>query len=174
MRPMHLQINAAAHATPDTRYTKQQMADLEDRIVDAPRDQLPEIIEEILAHQLNEYHVRELRNLAHYAEKPSYKLSEIKSALRGVLMKLTPSGQTGGSSSAFRFRSVQVHGTMKNGKRKTRTNTVVVKGSKGTKTVEIHDSTKKRKTYRSTKRLTAREISNIKRNKFMPGLFRDL
>lgn len=71
----------------------------------------------------------------------------------------------------FQFRSHQVHSTLKNGKRVTRKNTVRVNGAKGTKTVEVRAAGAK--AHKKTKALTRREISNIKRGTFMPGLFRD-
>jgi hypothetical protein len=70
----------------------------------------------------------------------------------------------------FRFHSVQVHSVLVDGKRHTRKNTVSVNGSKGIKKVEVN-GTKKRK---NTKKLTRKEISNIKKGKFMPGFFNGL
>ena len=74
----------------------------------------------------------------------------------------------------FHFHSKQIHAFIKNGERKTRKNIVTVNGKKGKKSVEIYDSTKKRKTYRNSKALSKKEITNIRKGIFMPGLFRSL
>ena len=73
---------------------------------------------------------------------------------------------------AFIFRSHQSHSTIKNGKRVTRRNNVNVSGSKGSKAVEIIQSGKK--TRRTKKALTKREITNIRKGVFMPTLFRGI
>ena len=72
------------------------------------------------------------------------------------------------------YRSVQVHSFASNGKRMTRKNVVTVNGKKGKKTVHTYDSTKPKKTRKNTKALSAKEIANIRKGKFMPGLFRGL
>ena len=74
----------------------------------------------------------------------------------------------------FHYRSVQVHSFVANGKRVTRKNVVTVNGKKGTKTVHTYDSTKAKKTRKNTKALTAKEVSNIRKGKFMPDLFKGL
>jgi hypothetical protein len=55
------------------------------------------------------------------------------------------------------------------GKTKTRKNIVKIRGTKGTKTVEI---TEGKKIKKSTHKLKPSEIRKIQRNQFIPGLFK--
>lgn len=71
----------------------------------------------------------------------------------------------------FKYHSVQIHTSVINGKKQTRRNIVKVNGKKGVKTVAVSNG---KKTRRNTKKLSAREISNIRKGKFMPGFFRAL
>lgn len=78
----------------------------------------------------------------------------------------------------FKYNSVQSHSKVKNGKLKTKTTRVTVKGSKGYKSVEIKErnlrkSASSAKTRRSKKALTQKEIKCIKDCQFIPGLFKD-
>jgi hypothetical protein len=70
----------------------------------------------------------------------------------------------------FQYYSKQIHTSVKNGKKTTRKNTVVVKNGKGTKTVVTKENGKTRK---STKRLRPKEIHGIQNSQFIPGLFKD-
>jgi hypothetical protein len=71
---------------------------------------------------------------------------------------------------SFQYYSEQIHTSVKNGKKTTRKNTVVVKNGKGTKTVSMKERGRTRKT---TKRLTPKEIHSIQNSQFIPGLFKD-
>jgi hypothetical protein len=73
---------------------------------------------------------------------------------------------------AFTFHSNQKHTVIKNGKRFTRRNNVAVSGNKGTKEIVVASPGKK--TKKTRKALTKREISNIRKGIFMPALFRGL
>ena len=69
----------------------------------------------------------------------------------------------------FRYTSVQTHSEFKKGKRKTKTQRVVIKNNSGYKMVTLRNKgTKKIK-----KRLNAKEIACIKRCEFIPRLFKD-
>jgi hypothetical protein len=72
----------------------------------------------------------------------------------------------------FSYHSEQVHSDFHNGKGQTRRNVVDVKNGKGTKSVEVYDASGKVKN-RKEKVLTDTELSCIKRNQFIPGLFKD-
>jgi hypothetical protein len=69
----------------------------------------------------------------------------------------------------FNYSSTQIHQIQENGKKKTRKNIVAIKNGKGTKTVEINENGKVRK---STKNLSALEIESIQNSQFIPGLFK--
>jgi hypothetical protein len=71
----------------------------------------------------------------------------------------------------FVYRSVQYHSNVVNGKEKTKTQRVDIKGNQGWKSVTIKQNKGARKT--SKKRLTQKEIRCIKKCKFIPGLFSD-
>lgn len=172
---MKLSIGTSEHETPDTKFTQSEIDALVEEINDADRAGMTPILEKILEHQINPYHKRELDGFLEMLENEKFKLREIKSATKGVLMKITPTNHKGGaSSSKFHYRSEQVHAFMANGHKKTRKNIVIVNGTKGFKRVEEYDSNKKRKTYKNSKKLSAKEISNIRRGKFMPGFFSSL
>ncbi len=72
----------------------------------------------------------------------------------------------------FSYHSEQVHSTFAKGKGETRRNVVSIKDGKGFKAVEVYRSDGKMKT-RKEKQLTVSELDCIKRNKFIPGLFKD-
>ena len=69
----------------------------------------------------------------------------------------------------FTYKSVEMHTTMVNGHRKTRKNVVNVVNGKGVKKTEVSHN---KKTQKNSKRLTKREIMNIRKRNFMPGLFK--
>ena len=72
----------------------------------------------------------------------------------------------------FSYQSTEIKSFSKNGsKRVTRRNNVVVKGTKGTKTVSIMENGKK--VHKKTIPLTKQEIECIGRREFVPGLFKD-
>jgi hypothetical protein len=173
---MPLHINTGTPKEPDTRLTKAELDDLTDEIDEADHDQMTPILKKVLEHQINEYHKTEVNGFLKMLENKKFKLREIKSASKGLLMKLVPSPEQKGGKPAhkFHYRSVQVHSVMTNGKRMTRKNVVALNGKKGTKTVHTYDSTKAKKTRKNTKPLTAKEISNIRKGIFMPTLFKGL
>ena len=70
---------------------------------------------------------------------------------------------------AFSFESTQVHHIEENGHTKTKKNTVSISNGKGTKTVELSENGKTRK---NTKKLSPQEVERIKKNEFIPGLFK--
>ena len=72
---------------------------------------------------------------------------------------------------SFQYHSSQIHSTFVNGKERTQQNIVQVQNNMGTKKVEILKNGKVVQT--NEKRLTPKEITNIKTRKFMPGLFSD-
>ncbi len=72
----------------------------------------------------------------------------------------------------FEYNSIQTHSEFKNGKGKTKTNHVKIKGKSGFKMITIRNKSGKIIT-KSKKRLTRKEISCIKKCKFVPGLFKD-
>lgn len=69
----------------------------------------------------------------------------------------------------FRYTSVQTHSEFKKGKRKTKTQRVVIKNNSGYKMVTIRN----KGTKKSKKRLNAKEIACIKKCEFIPKLFKD-
>lgn len=72
----------------------------------------------------------------------------------------------------FIYNSVQTHSDFKNGKGRTKTNRVTVRGKSGFKTITIRNKSG-RITKKSKKRLSQKEIQCIKRCQFVPGLFKD-
>ena len=68
----------------------------------------------------------------------------------------------------FTYRSEQVHSVLENGKNKTRHNIVNIVNGKGTKHIEERIGNKITK---KQKPLSKKEIQQIKKNKFIPGLF---
>lgn len=72
----------------------------------------------------------------------------------------------------FSYHSEQVHSFYEDGKGQTRRNVVDIKDGKGIKAVETYavDGTLK---SRKEKHLTSTELECIKKNKFVPGLFKD-
>jgi hypothetical protein len=72
----------------------------------------------------------------------------------------------------FEYNSIQTHSEYKNGKGQTKTNRVKISGKTGFKMIVIRNKTGKI-TKKSKKRLTRKEISCIKKCKFVPGLFKD-
>jgi hypothetical protein len=72
----------------------------------------------------------------------------------------------------FAYNSVQTHSEFKNGKGRTKTNRVSVKGKTGFKMITIKNKSGKI-TKKSKKRLTQKEIKCIKQCQFVPGLFKD-
>ena len=68
----------------------------------------------------------------------------------------------------FKYHSEQTH--MKNGH--TRRNIVNIANNKGTKRVEEYDNTNTR-IHNTVKKLTKKQIHNIKNSVFIPGLFKD-
>lgn len=69
----------------------------------------------------------------------------------------------------FLYNSVEMHTTMVNGKRNTRKNVVKVVNEKGVKKTEVLHN---KKTRKNSKRLTKKEITNIRKRHFMPGFFK--
>jgi hypothetical protein len=72
----------------------------------------------------------------------------------------------------FSYHSEQVHSVFSKGKGQTRRNIVDIKNGKGSKAVETYAMDGKLKN-RNEKQLTQTELDCIKRNKFIPGLFKD-
>jgi hypothetical protein len=70
----------------------------------------------------------------------------------------------------FHFESSEVHTTFVNGQETTKRQNVNVSNGKGTKTLIVSDNSGTRK---STKKLSKKELQNIKNRKFMPNLFSD-
>ena len=72
----------------------------------------------------------------------------------------------------YSYHSEQVHSAFANGKGQTRRNIVDIKNGHGYKSVEIYrvDGTQ---IQRVEKHLSKSELDCIKRNKFIPGLFKD-
>jgi hypothetical protein len=81
-------------------------------------------------------------------------------------------GRTGPTNAQFSYHSEQVHSVAKNGKGVTRRNVVSIRNGRGKKAVEIYDA-KGRPQSRVTKPLSASEVSRIRKNQFIPGLFKD-
>lgn len=176
-KPLGLSLDVGSHKEADIDLSRKELDALGDRVEEASRKELEGIVDTLRKKLKNPYQDRELNMLQGQLENREYKLEEIRSTLLGFLMKIAASDLKGGAvggAPKFKFHSVQVHGIMTNGRRKTRKNVVSVDGKKGEKRVEIYDSTKKRKTYKNSKKLSAKEIANIRRGKFMPGLFRGL
>lgn len=171
-----LKLNTDKHKEPDTRLTKAEVDAIRETIGDASRTDLKKLVDKIRDSLLNPYYNKELDSIEGGIDGDEQDtLPHIRSNIRGLLGKMTLTSQSGGKSDhTFHFKSVQIHGTVVNGRRKTRKNTVRVNGSKGEKKIEIFDSSKKRKTYTNSKKLSAKEIANIRRGIFMPGLFRGL
>jgi ribosomal protein L29 len=170
-------LNTGPNREAKTRLTKEELDSMDTRIKGASREELSKLLKEIKKSLLNPYFEREVNQLEGMVENEKFKLPELISTTRGLLMKLSShENHKGGMAPThkFHFHSVQVHGVMVNGRRKTRKNIVQVNGTKGEKRVEVYDSSKKRKTYKNSKKLSVREIANIRRGKFMPGLFKGL
>ena len=72
----------------------------------------------------------------------------------------------------FSYHSEQVHSIFSKGRGHTRRNIVDIKNGKGSKAVETYTMDGKLKN-RNEKQLTQTELDCIKRNKFIPGLFKD-
>jgi len=72
----------------------------------------------------------------------------------------------------FNYSSTQVHSILINGKGQTRRNNVVINRGKGSKSVEMY-SPKGVLLKRGTKQLTRKELQCIKKQQFIPGLFKD-
>jgi hypothetical protein len=72
----------------------------------------------------------------------------------------------------FSYHSEQVHSVFVKGKGQTRRNVVDIKNGQGTKAVETYSVDGKLR-RRNEKQLTPAELDCIKRNKFIPGLFKD-
>jgi hypothetical protein len=72
------------------------------------------------------------------------------------------------ATEAFNYHSEQVNATSN----KTRRNIVNITNSKGTKRVEEYDSTGAL-IHNAEKNLTKPQITKIKNNEFIPGLFKD-
>jgi hypothetical protein len=72
----------------------------------------------------------------------------------------------------FSYKSEQVHSVFVKGKGQTRRNIVDIKNGQGIKAVETYTVDGKLKD-RNEKQLTQTELDCIKRNKFVPGLFKD-
>jgi hypothetical protein len=108
---------------------------------------------------------------------PRYSVSYGPTKIRGITRKqgerrLTIGGTRKASAkSGFTFYSVQEHSNYFNGKGKTVRKEVNIKNGKGTKTVVMHNE--KGKTRRSTVKIGENELEKIRRNIFVPGLFRE-
>jgi len=70
----------------------------------------------------------------------------------------------------FHYNSVQTHSDTVQGKIRTKTQRVTIRGKSGYKAVTIRNQGKKKT---SKKRLTQKEIACIRRCKFIPGLFNE-
>lgn len=70
----------------------------------------------------------------------------------------------------FRYTSVQTRSEFKNGKSHMKTRRVAINGKSGYKMVTVRN---KKGTKKSKKKLTKKEISCIKKSRFIPGLFND-
>lgn len=71
----------------------------------------------------------------------------------------------------FEYQSTQVHSDNVNGRRRTKTQRVTIRGSNGHKEVTIQQNGRRSKT--SKKKLSKKEIACIRACQFIPGLFRD-
>ena len=71
----------------------------------------------------------------------------------------------------FTYNSVQTHSEFKNGKGRTKTNRVTIKGKTGYKMITIRGPSG-RITKKSKKRLSKKEVACIKKCQFVPGLFK--
>ena len=71
----------------------------------------------------------------------------------------------------FSFYSVQEHSHFVDGKGKTVRKEVNIKNGKGTKTVVIRNE--RGKTRRNTLPISSEELDNIRKNIFVPGLFKE-
>lgn len=97
--------------------------------------------------------------------------------IRGIIRKqgdrrLTIGGQRKAlAKSGFTFYSVQEHSNLVNGKGKTVRKEVNINNEKGTKTVIMRNE--RGKTRRSTVKIGENELEKIRRNIFVPGLFRE-
>ena len=69
----------------------------------------------------------------------------------------------------FRFTSIQSHGVITPKGEKIKETRVNVNGDQGTKTVTVTDSHGQ---HSDTMRLTKSEVTNIKKQKFMPDFFK--
>ena len=69
----------------------------------------------------------------------------------------------------FAYHSEQVHSTIENGTMKTKKNIVDIENGKGTKTVTMITNGNSRS---STKKLSSAEIRKIRKNEFIPKLFK--
>ena len=76
------------------------------------------------------------------------------------------------ANSHFSYHSEQVHSVLKNGKGLTRRNIVNIRNGRGEKAVEVYDA-KGRQQSRVAKHLNASEVDRIRKNQFIPGLFKD-
>jgi hypothetical protein len=72
----------------------------------------------------------------------------------------------------FSYHSEQIHSSFSNGKGQTRRNIVNIKNGSGIKAVETYSATGKLLS-RSEKSLKDTELQCIKKNEFIPGLFKD-
>jgi hypothetical protein len=72
----------------------------------------------------------------------------------------------------FTYHSEQVHSSFVNGKGQTRRNAVSIQDGKGKKSVEVYDMKGNIQSKRE-KELTKTELECIRKNKFIPGLFKD-
>ncbi len=161
-----IQISTERHKEPDTKLTKSEIDAIREDLEDAKYTKLKKIVDTIRSSLINSYFNKELDAIeGGITGKKQNTLSHITSNIHALLDKMTPTGQSGGAKTNgnFRYHSVQLHTFSANGHQKTRKNIVKVNGTKGTKSVHIYDSAKKRKTYKNTKPLTAQEIRNIRR-----------
>ena len=72
----------------------------------------------------------------------------------------------------FSYHSEQIHSSFVNGKGQTRRNIVDIANGDGMKAVEEYTVSGKQ-LNRKEKKLTAKELECIKKNQFVPGLFKD-
>jgi hypothetical protein len=72
----------------------------------------------------------------------------------------------------FTYNSIQTHSELNKGKGQIKTRRVTIRGKVGYKTITIRNKSG-RVTKKSKKRLTQKEITCIKKCKFIPGLFND-
>ncbi|NBR61417.1 MAG: hypothetical protein EBT86_07170 [Actinobacteria bacterium] len=137
------------------------------------RSQTPEIKKSVpFSFSATPSNVRRLNN-----KSANRRLSYTPTKIRGIVRNSATRRLTIGGKrkthpkSGFTFYSVQEHKEFMDGKGKTVRKEVNIKNGKGTKTVIMRNE--KGKTRRSTVQIGEHELEQIRRNVFVPGLFRE-